>query len=658
MTVINNIDATKFSFNGITYFKNFTPLVLGGRVKIVNTYDSDIELIGLTEYDQINLDSVIYTNIADLQNALLPVLYTRNTLSSGGGSSTLVGLTDTEIVNVQEGDSLKYNATTQKWENGSGGSAGNSEQRTGNTLVFDNVIGAYYNLDAVNGSDITLSNTSSVFGGKAIIYSKSETEPNITAPNDIRQSGTYSTATDKTNVMIFEKLPDGKFFLNIFSYDSELTPPTDLTFLNPLMDIDASNATFDGSNNVLTIPDSTANGNDMTPVSNPKYVASGINGLPSIRLDGTNYLSRASAIGLTDVSKRVVIMVYKMEDRNSPNGTYQNILMSGVTSYTSAGSEFMQLNITNNTDLLNTNLSNNALDVSDLDSNTAQKHYLIYNKTTNDSIIKVNDSLEDTKTGTQNIPDKNIFIGSWNGNNCKMLVSRILVLDNDTILNTGNNRELLELYLKTTYGFYDVFNEGVPSDGTTEVIARLNTINAHNSKLVTLMIGTNDWSNSSATVRNTVPEYKANLTQIVTSLQNNGSRVILMQIPPAVQGAGSNDAICGMYGQPSGCDVNATSVPYRNALLEVVSEMSLDFIDTYTELTNAPNSLSFYYDPDGRHFSKEGSIFVADLIKDYITDNSISTPYEETLTCVGDSITFGLRYPIVFSFPSLLRAKL
>ena len=39
----------------------------------------------------------------------------------GGGSSTLSGLTDVDISNPTDGQTLVYNATSGKWENGSGG---------------------------------------------------------------------------------------------------------------------------------------------------------------------------------------------------------------------------------------------------------------------------------------------------------------------------------------------------------------------------------------------------------------------------------------------------------------------------------------------------------------------------------------------------------
>ena len=44
--------------------------------------------------------------------------------NGSGGSSTLSGLTDVDISNPTDGQTLMYNATSGKWENGSGGSSG------------------------------------------------------------------------------------------------------------------------------------------------------------------------------------------------------------------------------------------------------------------------------------------------------------------------------------------------------------------------------------------------------------------------------------------------------------------------------------------------------------------------------------------------------
>lgn len=45
----------------------------------------------------------------------------RNGGGGGGGSSTLSGLTDVDISNPTDGQTLVYNASAGKWENGAGG---------------------------------------------------------------------------------------------------------------------------------------------------------------------------------------------------------------------------------------------------------------------------------------------------------------------------------------------------------------------------------------------------------------------------------------------------------------------------------------------------------------------------------------------------------
>ena len=88
MIVISNIDSQRFSYNGIPYYKNFMGIVFGDYIQIVNVYDSKIMLTdGPTKYDQFTVNGSSYGSSALLQNALLPVLYTRSTLGSGGGGS-------------------------------------------------------------------------------------------------------------------------------------------------------------------------------------------------------------------------------------------------------------------------------------------------------------------------------------------------------------------------------------------------------------------------------------------------------------------------------------------------------------------------------------------------------------------------------------------
>ena len=101
MIVINNVDSQKFSFNGVEYFKNFTPVVVGNKIRVLNTYDSSIELTDAPRlYSEFEVEGVVYGNVIDLQTALLPILYTRNTL--GGGD--FIPLSGTTVGNPVTGD--------------------------------------------------------------------------------------------------------------------------------------------------------------------------------------------------------------------------------------------------------------------------------------------------------------------------------------------------------------------------------------------------------------------------------------------------------------------------------------------------------------------------------------------------------------------------
>ena len=87
MIIINNISNTKFTYNGVPYLKNFTPIVRGDKIEINNTYGGvGLSLTNYTPiiYSQFIIDGVTYNNVNDTQDALLPVIFTRASL--GGGS--------------------------------------------------------------------------------------------------------------------------------------------------------------------------------------------------------------------------------------------------------------------------------------------------------------------------------------------------------------------------------------------------------------------------------------------------------------------------------------------------------------------------------------------------------------------------------------------
>lgn len=85
MIIIVDIDEQKFSLNGIPYYKNFMPHAIGDKLRIVNTYDTKFELVPFFNFDEFSVNGSTFGNIIDLQDAILPVIYTRSTLGGGGG---------------------------------------------------------------------------------------------------------------------------------------------------------------------------------------------------------------------------------------------------------------------------------------------------------------------------------------------------------------------------------------------------------------------------------------------------------------------------------------------------------------------------------------------------------------------------------------------
>jgi hypothetical protein len=89
MIEINSVNAQRFSIDGIEYFKNFLSSVVGAKVTIYNAYDVRDVRVSFESYQNIRLNGVVYGNVVLLQSALLPVIYTRDSLTIGGKNSRI-----------------------------------------------------------------------------------------------------------------------------------------------------------------------------------------------------------------------------------------------------------------------------------------------------------------------------------------------------------------------------------------------------------------------------------------------------------------------------------------------------------------------------------------------------------------------------------------
>lgn len=122
--------------------------------------------------------------------------------SGGGGSSTLSGLTDVDISNPSNGQTLVYNSTSGKWENGAGGGvlALHENPQTGALdktwqEIYDQVnAGAWcfviypFNYDGLTGLSLasvtSIEDQTSMGNGYVVICSTSSVTFSAQTPND------------------------------------------------------------------------------------------------------------------------------------------------------------------------------------------------------------------------------------------------------------------------------------------------------------------------------------------------------------------------------------------------------------------------------------------------------------------------------------------
>lgn len=121
MIVINNVDSQKFSFNGIEYFKNFTPIVVGNKIRILNIYDSSIELTDAPRlFSEFEINGIVYGDVALTQSSLLPVIFTRLSLNADFLSNNITDystatlpLEDTNSLLIEQGGTFKKVAKSE-----------------------------------------------------------------------------------------------------------------------------------------------------------------------------------------------------------------------------------------------------------------------------------------------------------------------------------------------------------------------------------------------------------------------------------------------------------------------------------------------------------------------------------------------------------------
>ena len=88
MRTINTVSSERYSLDGVSYFKNYISEVKGNQITIFNCYDRKDVKLDWTDFGDIQLNGTVYASAILLQSALMPVIYTRNSLGGGGGGTS------------------------------------------------------------------------------------------------------------------------------------------------------------------------------------------------------------------------------------------------------------------------------------------------------------------------------------------------------------------------------------------------------------------------------------------------------------------------------------------------------------------------------------------------------------------------------------------
>lgn len=192
-----------------------------------------------------------------------------------------------------------------------------------------------------------------------------------------------------------------------------------------------------------------------------------------------------------------------------------------------------------------------------------------------------------------------------------------------------------------------VYNKGVPGNTSAQLVERLDTdVLDLKPQLVVILIGTNDVSQK-------VPyaQYKTNVSTLVTKIQAQGGKVLLLSPPPR----GTAEITTPTYFSNDRNDK-------INLILDTLSrDLKCYYLDINTAFKNAgsPNSTASSYilnklnspeRPDGIHLTPGGTAFLTNKIAQFITDNKLTSL--NLIVCFGDSLT------AVGGYPKLLQSLL
>lgn len=170
-------------------------------------------------------------------------------------------------------------------------------------------------------------------------------------------------------------------------------------------------------NNVVTRwNDLSGNNNHLTPANSPLYLSSGINGKPAINFSGSSYFTieafTQSASQTLLLDNITTFAVFQFND-TIPNGTYGQILLLGSASFTTPGSNWLQLlNPASMSTTLRVNYPSTAQDQDFTVASLLDRHSIITRQSVaNNTGVTLDQGAEVIKSGNSPIFLRNMQVG-------------------------------------------------------------------------------------------------------------------------------------------------------------------------------------------------------------------------------------------------------
>lgn len=207
----------------------------------------------------------------------------------------------------------------------------------------------------------------------------------------------------------------------------------------------------------------------------------------------------------------------------------------------------------------------------------------------------------------------------------------------------------------------NVINAGISGNNTKDLVLRLERdCLAYRPDLVVVMVGTNDALNSQKIVND--KDFAANLTTLVKKINQAGSKVLLLTIPPVYEPYLLLRHPASFYGTegPAGkrnkknAIIKSISADQRTYFLDIgtiMEKIGKVGADKDSLIRNVLNSNV----KDGVHPTANGYRFIALSVFNFIS--SLQAGFH-SVVCYGDSITFGDGGTDKDSYPSYLKKLL